>query len=180
MGAEVSGPFPDVYEPTQVALLDLSKCTPYFTFELNQEKHKMINENGQRIHLVLDNHFYDLTPLNRAREPARMESVNPQKGRHPGADIRIYSVIGITGLGGHAFGSWRSRFSTECPLDRPMWLRDFLPQRFPDARIMTYGYDSNRRGSNGANITDYRRDFIQCLRNSRRQCPVSVCLTKLP
>ena len=92
----------------------------------------------------------------------------------------IHSVIAITGLGGHAFGSWRSRSQTECPLDRPMWLRDFLPQRFPDARIMTYGYDSSLRGSNGANITDYRRSFIQCLRNSRRHCPVSVCLMTLP
>ena len=94
--------------------------------------------------------------------------------------MRIHSVIAITGLGGHAFGSWRSHFSTEYPLDRPMWLRDFLPQRFPDARVMTYGYDSSLRESNGANITDYRRGFIQCLRNSRRQCPVSHCLTKLP
>ena len=94
--------------------------------------------------------------------------------------MRIHSVIAITGLGGHAFGSWRGSFSTECPLDRPMWLRDFLPQRFPNARVMTYGYDSSLRVSNGANITDYRRGFIQCLRNSRRRCPVSHCLTKLP
>ena len=88
MDAEVSGPFPDVYEPisgpfpdgiepTQVALLDLSKCTSYFTFEPNQEKHKPIKENGQKVHLVLDSHFYDLTPLNRAKEPVRMELVNP-------------------------------------------------------------------------------------------------------
>ena len=94
--------------------------------------------------------------------------------------MRIHSVIAITGLGGHAFGSWRSRFSTERPLDRPMWLRDFLPQRFPDARVMTYGYGSSLRVSGVANITDYRRGFIQCLLNSRRQCPVSHCLAKLP
>ena len=75
--AEISGPFPDVYDPTQVALLDLSECTSYFIFEPNQEKHKSIKENGQKVHLVLDNHFYDLTPLNRAKEPVRMELVNP-------------------------------------------------------------------------------------------------------
>ena len=94
--------------------------------------------------------------------------------------MRIHSVIAITGLGGHAFGSWRGRFSTERPLDRPMWLRDFLPQRFPNARVMTYGYGISLMESNGANITDYRRGFIQCLLNSRRQYPVSHCLTKLP
>ena len=80
MGAKVSGPFPDVYDSTQVALLDLSDCTSYFTFDPNQEKHKMINEDDQSVHLVLDNHFYDLTPLNRAKEPVKIELVNLQKG----------------------------------------------------------------------------------------------------
>ena len=94
--------------------------------------------------------------------------------------MHIHSVIAITGLGGHAFGSWRSRIPIEYPIDRPMWLRDFLPKEFPNARIMTYGYDSSLRQSNGANITDYRRGFIQCLQNCRRQCPVSLCLMELP
>ena len=91
----------------------------------------------------------------------------------------VHSVVAITGLGGHAFGSWLSRTKTGRPIDRPMWLRDFLPQRFPNARIMTYGYDSSLKESSGANITDYRRGFIQCLRNSRRQCPVSLRLTRI-
>ena len=80
IGAKISGPFPDVCDPTQVALLDLSECTSYFTFEPNQEKHKVVTENGQRVHLVLDNHFCDLTPLNRAKEHIGMELVNLQKG----------------------------------------------------------------------------------------------------
>ena len=93
----------------------------------------------------------------------------------------VHSVVAITGLGGHAFGSWLGRTTTKRPIDRPMWLRDFLPQRFPNARIMTYGYDSSLKESNVANfnITDYRRGFIQCLRNSRRQCPVSLRLTRI-
>ena len=73
--------------------------------------------------------------------------------------MRIHSVIAITGLGGHAFGSWQSNISTERSIDRPMWLRDFLPREFPNARIMTYGYDSNLKESD-ANITDYRRGLI--------------------
>jgi hypothetical protein len=84
----------------------------------------------------------------------------------------IYSVIAITGLGGHAFGSWRSRIATDRPVDRPMWLRDFLPMEFNNIRIMTYGYDSGLKDPNGANLTDYRRNFRECLRNARRDCPV--------
>ena len=91
----------------------------------------------------------------------------------------MHSVIAITGLGGHAFDAWRGPISTEQPIDRPMWLRDFLPQEFPNARIMTYGYDGGPKGPNSANLTDYRRGFIQCLQNCRRQCPVSLRLTKL-
>ena len=89
-------------------------------------------------------------------------------------------MIAITGVGGHSFGSWQSHISTERPIDRPMWLCDFLPQELPNARIMTYGYDSSLRESGNANITDYRRGFIQCLENYRHKCPVSLCLTKLP
>jgi len=85
--------------------------------------------------------------------------------------MRIHSVIAITGLGGHAFNSWRSHIDTPRPIDRPMWLCDFLPERFPKARIMTYGYESSLKMSNGANMTDYRRGFIQCLQNCRRGCP---------
>ena len=81
MGAKVSGLFPD-HDSTQTALLNLSGsgCTSYFTFEPNEEKHKMVYENGRKIHQVFDKHFYDLTPLNRAEEPIKMELVNPQKG----------------------------------------------------------------------------------------------------
>lgn len=58
-----------------------------------------------------------------------------------------------------------------------MWLRDFLPKHFPNTRIMTYGYDSSLTTPNRSNLTDYRRNFRQCLRNARRDCP--VCLGQL-
>ena len=46
-----------------------------------------------------------------------------------------YSVIAVTGLAGHAFGSW----SVDHHL---MWLRDFLPSDIPRIRVITYGYNS--------------------------------------
>ena len=179
MGAEVSGPFPDSCDPTQTALLNLNECTLYFIFEHSQEKLEVINQKGGKVHLVLDKSFYDLTPLNRAEEPIELELVNPQKGV-PRILTCSSSVIAITGLGGHAFDSWRSRIAAKRPIGRPMWLCDFLPKEFPNARIMTYGYDSSLKESGKGNITDYRRGFIQCLRNCRRQCSVRLCLTKLP
>lgn len=48
----------------------------------------------------------------------------------------IHSCIAISGLGAHAFGSWKARNSSY------MWLRDALPRDLPEARILTYGYDT--------------------------------------
>ena len=54
----------------------------------------------------------------------------------------IFSIIAISGLGGHAFGSFKERGGEH------MWLRDALPRDLtlddnrPFARVMTYGYDS--------------------------------------
>lgn len=74
--AEISGPFPDSYEPTQTALLNLNECTAYSTFRPNEEKHKVFNKNsGRTIRLRFDEHFHDSTPLNRAEEPINMELV---------------------------------------------------------------------------------------------------------
>jgi protein SERAC1 len=50
-------------------------------------------------------------------------------------------MVAISGIGGHAFGSFRS------PDGEYMWLRDKLPRHLPGARIMIYGYDSQIAGS---------------------------------
>ncbi|RPB15117.1 hypothetical protein P167DRAFT_15109 [Morchella conica CCBAS932] len=151
--AELSGPFPDCSDSSQCALLNLDFCTDYFTFSgPNDVKHISITEDGKRFQLSIDKNFYDLTPMNKPEKPI------------------VADIIAITGLGGHAFGSWRSRASTDRPIHRPMWIRDFLPEKFPNTRIMTYGYDSSIVNPNRARMTEYRRDFTQNLRNSRRDC----------
>src|SRR4051794_14663894 len=51
------------------------------------------------------------------------------------------SIIALSGLGGHAFGSFKERKSNH------MWLRDDLPNDFPHARILIYGYDTKLEDS---------------------------------
>ena len=53
-----------------------------------------------------------------------------------------HSVIAVSGLAGHAFGSFKQRKGDY------MWLRDALPNDLKGARIMIYGYDSHLSGSN--------------------------------
>jgi hypothetical protein len=45
-------------------------------------------------------------------------------------------IVAVTGLGGHALGSFRSADGMS------VWLRDFAPQDIPRARFITYGYDT--------------------------------------
>lgn len=61
-------------------------------------------------------------------------------------------MIAISGLGGHAFGSFKERNGSF------MWLRDALPIDVPGARILIYGYDTQIiQSSSFQNLTDLGR-----------------------
>jgi hypothetical protein len=95
--------------------------------------------------MTIDREFFGFTPL------------YTPKGRIE-ADI-----IALTGLGGHAFGSWAIS-PTE------MWLRDFLPDDIPQARILIYGYDSRIQKRSGRGIlSDHTNNFIVKLTDMRRE-----------
>jgi hypothetical protein len=65
------------------------------------------------------------------------------------------------GLNGHAFNTWAS--------GEMMWLRNFLPGHFPQARIMTYGYDSNVRNSDVVSgISEFAKKLLVLLVDYRR------------
>jgi hypothetical protein len=49
-----------------------------------------------------------------------------------------------------------------------MWLRDFLPEQLPEARIFTYGYDSTVAFSkSSAEVDDFARDFLHRVKSVR-------------
>ncbi|KAF7888107.1 uncharacterized protein EAF02_002648 [Botrytis sinoallii] len=75
---------------------------------------------GDRV--VVDQTFYGFTPLNEPQEPVALD------------------IIAVTGLAGNAFGSWAAE-------PTHMWLRDKLAVDFPNARVMSYGFDSHLKGS---------------------------------
>ena len=68
------------------------------------------------------------------------------------------SCVAISGLGSHAFGSWKDRDS------HFMWLRDALPVRLRGARVLIYGYDSKLAESRSyQNLEDVASKFRQSL-----------------
>ncbi|KAL0632553.1 hypothetical protein Q9L58_008574 [Maublancomyces gigas] len=79
-------------------------------------------------------------------------------------------IIAVTGLAGHAFGSWRSRKSGK------MWLRDFIPEDLQEnllnARVLTYGYDTKLAGSkSNAYIDDFAKQFLEAVTDARHKDP---------
>jgi hypothetical protein len=79
----------------------------------------------------------------------------------------LSSIIAVTGLGGHAIGSWSYSH-------RYMWLRDFLPKDLPHVRVLTYGYNSQLRRASSRNILgDHVRMFKQRLITLPRSATVS-------
>ncbi|KAH8679043.1 hypothetical protein BGZ60DRAFT_513281 [Tricladium varicosporioides] len=102
-----------------------------------------IGGNSAQLRVELD--FFGLTPLT-APEEAELD------------------IIAVTGLAGHAFGSWKARGSPD------MWLRDFLPNEIPNVRILTYGYDTKLPGSQStASIVELSRKFLESVKTIRKQ-----------
>lgn len=80
-------------------------------------------------------------------------------------DSRILSVIALSGLGGHAFGSFKERGGDY------MWIRDALPYDFTVGnneirgigRVMIYGYNSAVEGWSFQNLEDLATSFHHSL-----------------
>jgi hypothetical protein len=46
----------------------------------------------------------------------------------------MVSIVAVHGINGGSWKTWESK--------KVMWLKDLLPAKIPEARIMTFGYDA--------------------------------------
>ena len=84
--------------------------------------------------------------------------------------LMLGSIVAVTGLAGHAFGSFAEK-------PDKMWLRDSLPQALGNrARILVYGYQSQIKGPNAVTsiLQDLSERFWRHLMLIRRDDSVSV------
>ncbi|KAI5843708.1 hypothetical protein BZA05DRAFT_179670 [Tricharina praecox] len=134
--------YPACSGPDRVALLNVKNCPEYFRRIRPGESNSVQQPDSD---LVIDSHFYSLTPLN-----------------NPEGSI-VADVVAVTGLAGNAFGSWRNRSSNR------MWLQDFLPRDVKDLRIMTYGYNTTLEGPNTVkgSMLDHQRKLVSLLKDAR-------------
>ena len=74
--------------------------------------------------------------------------------------VLFSSIVAIHGLGGDPFKTWTEG-------DR-LWLRDFVPTTLPQARIMTFGYNSGVAFTGTlSGISDFARQLLESLRRKR-------------
>ena len=82
-------------------------------------------------------------------------------------------IVAITGLDGHAYGSW-SRGNP-----KRMWLRDFLSDDLPKCRVMIYRYNSKLSNPGLHTISDFGRGLREDLLRSRRSDQVASQLYRI-
>jgi len=83
----------------------------------------------------------------------------------------VLSVVALHGLNGHAFDTWKySNDSNDCF----MWLRDSLPNHFPGARVLIYGYNANVLSDvSTGRLRTFAETFLEKLRLEREDEVVS-------
>jgi len=137
--------YPACCDSSQTALWSCTQSRALHDLGLEKKKYIPLEEEDDD--LVIDRHFYGLTPLN---------TPDPENGI-------VADIVAVNGLAGHAFESWRNSDS------KRMWLRDFLPKTVKRVRIMTYGYNTKLDGSRTRDSTllDHKRDLIEKLNNAR-------------
>lgn len=129
-----------VREEESIATLSFSEIPT----SLAHRRDYFIDIPKSRRQLHLDTHFEGFTPL------------------HATPDDRCnIDIVAISGLNGHAFGSFKQVGR------RRMWLRDDLPSDFTQARIFIYGYDTSPENPAFQNILDLADTFRKTLSTLR-------------
>ncbi|PWY80745.1 hypothetical protein BO94DRAFT_601945 [Aspergillus sclerotioniger CBS 115572] len=101
-----------------------------------------IGDNG--VHVRVEDTFLGPTPL-----------IDP-------GDLAEIDIIAIHGFDGHAFKSWAAE------REPTMWLRDFLPEAIPKARIITYGYAARLlNGQSEASLGELADDLRRMIHMAR-------------
>ena len=61
------------------------------------------------------------------------------------------------------------------PKSNAFWLKDFLPQQIPDARIMTFGYNAAAAfGQSTSDVIDHAKSLLSSLVDKREENEVYI------
>jgi protein SERAC1 len=78
---------------------------------------------------------------------------------------KMIDIVAVHGLNGHYLRTWSARGPDGAQVN---WLRDFLPKQIPNARIMSYGYNSALQFSKSvADIFTFADQLLEALISRR-------------
>ena len=148
------------YNPqTLTALVQFKNGLPKFLQRLKEDPLTTLQFKMGDYDIAFDQSFHGLTQL-----------YNPTVDS---TEITA-DVVAITGLDGHAYGSWNGGDP------KRMWLRDFLSKDLPKCRVMTYGYNSKLSNPGLHTIADFGRGLRKELLKARRSDQVALRSTDVP
>ena len=136
------------YDPRMLtALVQFKSGLPEFLKRLKADPFYTQQFKMGNVDITIDQSFQGLTQLyNPTVDPTEITA----------------DVVAITGLDGHAYGSW----SGGDP--KRMWLRDFLSEDLPECRVMIYGYNSKLSSPGLHTIADFGKRLREELLRVRR------------
>ncbi|KIM82088.1 hypothetical protein PILCRDRAFT_484446 [Piloderma croceum F 1598] len=74
------------------------------------------------------------------------------------------SIVAVHGLDGEPNKTWTD------PKTKAFWIKDFLPQDVPDARILNFGYNASAAfGNTTAEVIDHAKDLLSSLLDKREE-----------
>lgn len=86
-------------------------------------------------------------------------------------DPEAIDIVALHGLNGH----WEKTWQSDKPTSKgggAMWLRDFLPQQIPHARVMSFGYDSVLLFSKStSDVGTFAEQLLESLLSRRMNVP---------
>ncbi|KAI5843119.1 ankyrin repeat-containing domain protein [Morchella snyderi] len=140
------------YSPStrQTAIIHFSPRPPTTLDRLRFGSTYSLEISPQDSDILIDKNFYGLTQL-----------------YTPSKNIKL-DVIAISGLNGHAYGSWAGEADSEGR--KKMWLRHFFERDRPECRTMIYGYNSRLREPGIHTLSDYSRGLLEEIYKAREGC----------
>lgn len=90
--------------------------------------------------------------------------MNPQNYRVNNTESEenyLLDIVAVHGITGDAYDTWTHK-------NGKLWLRDFIPEDFPGARVFSFGYDAEVFCSRSeGNIESFARSLLEGLTRER-------------
>ena len=74
------------------------------------------------------------------------------------------SIVALHGLNSHPIRNWSTLPESDASIN---WLRDLMPEISPNARVLSFGYDTRFIGPSNAALLDDARDLLARLHAAR-------------